>query len=105
MKKKIFGVLFILVVGFFFGPSLLHLGYRAITTEEEKEQKKKAYLSLADAELYMPGKEEIRKSQHERERIYYWFHSRGWSIDEGDGEPRFADSWRKLFRYWNENGA
>lgn len=94
-----------LIVGFFLGPPLLHLGYRAITTAEEKERKRKAYLDLAGAELYMTEKGKLRKSQYERERIYYWFHSRGWSIDEGDGEPGFADSWRKLFRYWNENSA
>jgi hypothetical protein len=108
MKKKlrsVFWLLSVLIVGFFLVPTLLHLGYRLITTADEKEQKKKTYFALAQSEIHITEKEKLQKSQNERERIYYWFHSRGWAIDEGDGEPRFAESWRKLFRYWNENGA
>ena len=98
-------LLCVLIIGFFIGPPLFHLGYRAITTADQKDRKKKAYFELSEAELYITEKGKIQGSRNERIRIYYWFHSRGWDLDEGDEESRFAESWRKLFRYWNESAA
>jgi hypothetical protein len=103
MKKKsrmILGLFCLLITGFLLGPALVHLCYRAATTPEEKAQKKKTYFELANAEFSMTA-EALQKSQHERREIYYWFHSRGWDIDEGHEAPPFAESWRLLFQYWN----
>ncbi len=105
MKKKILmilGLLCLLITGFLLGPVLLHLGYRAATTPEEKAQKEKTYFELAHAEFSMTA-EALQKSRHERRKIYHWFHARGWDIDEGHETPPFAESWRQLFRHWSES--
>lgn len=105
MKKKgrmILGLLCLLITSFLLGPALLHLGYRAATAPEEKARKKKTYFELANAEISMT-RAALQKSRHEREKIYYWFHSRGWNIDEGHEALPFTESWRQLFRHWNES--
>ena len=87
------------------GPSLIHLGYRAVTQRSVKEAKAERYQSLANAEVSDSTLFEAQRlvMRNERLRLYYWFHARGWNIDE-DGESKsLLQPWRELIRYWTDS--
>ena len=83
-------------------PSLIHFAYRMTTPPATKQTQTERYNYLANVEA--SGKsfsEERRLSiQDERLKSFYWFHSRGWSIDEGHEDESWLQPWRELIRYW-----
>jgi len=106
MMIRVLLILLGLCAGCFFGPTLIHWSYRLGTTDVEREAKKGRYHELAHKEAFVrknagAGRE---KPSEERRRIFYWFHARGWPIDEGwCGEGMLGEKkrqWRDLFQYW-----
>lgn len=93
-------VLASVVIAYWFVPPLIHFGYRATTDEAERMAKRDEYFQLANAESALRDQESLVKSWRKRGELYYWFHARGWSIDEGDERVRFGHAWIKLARYW-----
>lgn len=60
------------------------------------------YTLLANTEALDKTIDEVTKRQIQAERttIFYWFHARGWPIDE-DAESRgFFHRWSELISYW-----
>jgi len=88
------------VAAYWFIPPLIHLGYRATTDEVERMAKQNQYFLLANAEAALRDQKSLIESRRKREELYYWFHARGWSIDEGDETVRFGHKWIELARYW-----
>lgn len=88
---------------FFFGPSLIHAVYRSGTSENERMGNKIRYDRLVFLGENAEGPVKERLDQ-ERRRIFYWFHARGWNIDEGwhDSKPAGTTirEWRDLITYW-----
>lgn len=84
------------------GPTLIHLAYRVITPISIKEAQKERYLYLANAEAFDKTLSEGERTsmREERMKLYYWFHSRGWAIDEGDGDSPWLRPWDELIRHW-----
>ena len=84
------------------GPSLIHLVYRVVTPASTRPAQAVRYQSLADAEVsdQSLSQDQLTKMRHDRLELFYWFHSRGWDIDEGDEEQSWLDPWRELIRYW-----
>ena len=84
------------------GPSLIHLAYRVVTPASTRQAQAARYQSLANAEVSTQSLSEVQltKMRNERLKLFYWFHSRGWDIDEGDEEQSWLDPWRELIRYW-----
>jgi hypothetical protein len=87
---------------FLAGPSGIRAAYRRSTSQKEKEERKQRYQYLANAELSMPEPARAQ-SVAERTRLFYWFHSRGWPIDEGHEGSSTLNDWRELFEYWRQN--
>ncbi len=87
------------------GPSLIHLVYRVATPLSTKEVQTERYHYLANAEAFdesLSDKQRMRM-QEERLKLFYWFHSRGWNIDEGDEERSWLQPWRELIRHWTSH--
>ena len=85
-----------------FGSSMSHLGYRALTPDSLRQAKADQYQFLSEAELLLTGDSGPQREQMQAERLglYYWFHARGWSIDEGDESRSWLHPWRELLVYW-----
>ncbi len=85
------------------GPTVIHFAYRSITPLSTKESQIKRYQSLATAETFdgSLSEDERVKMRKERMNLFYWFHSRGWNIDEGDEAHSWFHPWFELVRYWN----
>ena len=73
----------------FGGPSLIHFGYRVATPLSVKQAKTDRYHYLANA-----------GNSLERMELFYWFHARGWDIDEGDEESSWLTPWKELMLHW-----
>lgn len=90
---------------FFAGLPLIHQGYRMATPPGERTESKSRYLELAEREFHdrrLTPSERLR-IRSERMEIYYWFHARGWPIDEGWHESLIAKQsrlWGDLFKHW-----
>lgn len=85
------------------GPSEIHLALRAATPLAEKKANEDRYHQLATAEAFDPALSDTQRisKREERLNLFYWFHARGWSIDEGDEPKSWLHPWRELFRYWS----
>ena len=101
--RRAIGLLGLGLVAFLTGPLVIHFAYRLGTFQKEREEKTRRYQLLANSEL---GTKEVaarRRSEAERVELFYWFHSRGWPIDEGHEGSSTFDDWRELVRYWMQN--
>ena len=105
-RKRVLVLLIALVlILFYFGPSLIHSIYRAGTPESERETNRSRYHELASKEV---GNKPVMISERgqiseEKKKLLYWFHARGWAIDEGSHESALEERkrhWRELFKYW-----
>lgn len=94
--------LIVFLITFFSGPSAIWKTYQQSTSEKEKRERALRYHALANAELAMDDRSRF-KSQEERLRLYYWFHARGWGIDEGHEDSSILDRWRDLIGHWKSN--
>jgi hypothetical protein len=85
------------------GPSLIHLGYRAVTPSAVRRAQTDRYHFLANTEVSDKSlSEEQRESlRQERMRLFYWFHARGWNIDEDDEDRSWLHPWRELIQHWS----
>jgi len=79
---------------------MIHLVYRLTTSEVKRDANKVRYYGLASSERLAEGAELV-EMRVERMRLYYWFHARGWAIDEGDHEEHRP--WRELFTHWGNS--
>lgn len=81
---------------------LIHLVYRVATPLSLKQIQTDRYNDLANAEAFdqAPSVEQRTNMREERLKLYYWFHSRGWNIDEGDEETSWLRPWDELIRHW-----
>ena len=63
---------------------------------------KERYPSLANPETIDKSIDQATKSrlQGERGKLSYWFHARGWPIDEGDERHHLFHDGRELMTYW-----
>lgn len=84
------------------GPTLIHAAYRMATPASAKQARTERYHFLANAEVADPSlsAEQRSRMRQERMKLFYWFHSRGWPIDEGDDEESLLLPWRELIRHW-----
>src|SRR4051812_15144674 len=94
--------LVLFLITFFSGPSVIWKAYQRTTSDKEKLEKRRRYQELANAEIGMDERSRL-KSEEERTRLYYWFHARGWPIDEGHEGSSTLDHWRDLVRYWRSH--
>jgi hypothetical protein len=97
-------ILAALCTGYFAGPALIHRAHRLTTSNSERRLMKQRYHELVakewDRSLADADRAQASKS---RWAIYYWFHARGWPIDEGWHEGPLQETarhWRELFQYW-----
>ncbi|MDA7867610.1 hypothetical protein N9C66_00190 [Akkermansiaceae bacterium] len=93
-------LVFVSAACFFGGPWMIHRAYRLTTSEAERDGSKIRYHRLASSERLAEGAELV-EMRVERMRLYYWFHARGWAIDEGDHEEHRP--WRELFNHWGNS--
>ncbi len=86
----------------FMGPSLIHLGYRAVTSTSDRHTQTERYHFLANTEVSDKSlSEDQRESlRQERMRLFFWFHARGWNIDEGDEDRSWLHPWSELIQHW-----
>jgi hypothetical protein len=96
------GAAVLILVTFFWAPPVIWKAYREDTSEKEKTEKTRRYHHLANTEHLMDERSRLA-SQRERLRLFYWFHARGWPIDEGHEGSSTLGHWRDLVRYWNLN--
>ena len=84
---------------------LIHLAYRVTTPTSTKQIQTERYDYLANAEAFDKSlsEEQRVRMQNERLRLFYWFHARGWNIDEGDEDSSWLQSWYELIRHWTSN--
>ncbi len=90
------------------GPSLIHRVYRATTPLSDKQAQTERYHRLANSEAFDASLSEAQrmKMREERLSLFYWFHARGWNIDEDDEDRSWLQPWRELFQHWtNHQGA
>lgn len=90
------------------GPSLIHLAYRVITPLSDKQAQTERYHRLANAEAFDTSLSDTQRMRMRQERLslFYWFHARGWNIDEGDEDRSWLQPWRELIHHWtNQQGA
>ena len=92
----------VIIVVVLAGPSFIHLGYRLATPASTRKAQAARYDFLANAEVFDKTLSDgaRQRMQGERVRLFYWFHARGWKIDEGDDKTSLLKPWRELFRYW-----
>jgi hypothetical protein len=90
------------------GPSLIHFAYRVATPLATKQAQTERYQDLAKAEAFdrSLSEEQRMRMREERLKLFYWFHSRGWNIDEDDEDRSWLQPWRELIQHWtNHRGA
>jgi len=93
-------LLLMILVAAVWGASIIQIYYRMITTEADRLANTQRYHNLALDELSATGTELI-SIRAERYKLYYWFHSRCWDIDEGcESQSR---PWKDLLIYWRNN--
>ena len=87
------------------GPSMIHLVYRVATPLSTREAQTERYNHLANAEAFDESLSEVQrmKMQDERLKLSYWFHARGWNIDEGDEDRSWFQPWHELMHYWSSD--
>jgi len=95
---RVFSVIVLVVFAVsIYNASLIQLYYRVVTSETEKEENTKRYHYLAMVEIKLSGDSKVLMREEQR-KLYYWFHVRGWGIDE-DEESR-SRPWHDLLIYW-----
>ena len=97
-KRVIFALVLVALIVSTYNASIVHLYYRIITTKADKEANTRRYHYLAYEELKLIRDDQI-SMREERRKLYYWFHARGWSIDE-DEESK-SKPWQELRIYWS----
>lgn len=105
MKYRYLLIPGLLMAGLYFGPAMIHLGYRFGTEASEREENKVLYNQLANQVARAEGLSEAERAEitGEKNRVFLWFHARGWNIDEGWHESALGEKrrhWRELFQYW-----
>ena len=88
----------------FMGPSVIHFGYRAVTSTTDRHAQTERYHFLATAEVSDKSLSEDQREnlRQERMRLFFWFHARGWNIDEGDEDRSWLHPWRELLQHWTK---
>jgi len=84
------------------GPPTIHFIYRSTTSlSANKVQTEKYYYltNMEDSGAPLSDPQRTRL-EAEKKRLVYWFHARGWNIDEGRENEGLFYLWRELFRYW-----
>ena len=76
------------------------------TPDSERELNKALYHELANKEAFDKTISISERAQVKegRLRLFYWFHARGLSIDEGWHESALGEKrrhWRDLLEYWD----
>jgi len=95
---RVFSVIVLVVFAVsIYNASLIQLYYRAVTSKTEKEENTTRYHYLAMEEIKLSGDSKV-PIREERRKLYYWFHARGWSIDED--EESQSRPWHDLRIYW-----
>jgi hypothetical protein len=100
------GVIFVLIS--LAGPALIHVAYRVTTSLSEKQAQTERYRRLENAEAFDVSLSEAQRMRirEERLRLLYWFHARGWNIDEDDEDRSWLQPWRELIHHWTtQQGA
>ncbi|MGB8354165.1 MAG: hypothetical protein WCD79_09785, partial [Chthoniobacteraceae bacterium] len=95
-------VLFIIVILFLFVPVFIHTHYRSKTPDAVMKSQREEYSRLENSELHLTGVARIA-SEKKRDKLYLWFHARGFPIDEGDGGTPLWQDWSDLFDYWRSD--
>ena len=94
------GAIFLLIA--FAGPSLIHLAYRVTTPLSVKQTQANRYQRLANSDAFDASLSDAQRMRvrEERLRLFYWFHARGWNIDEDDEGRSWLQPWRELIQHW-----
>ena len=101
VNKRLLRVVFVLILAALsvsiYNASIVHFYYRVTTGKGDRGENTARYHYLALEELKLTGSDRvlIRK---ERKKLYYWFHARGWDIDED--EESQSRPWDDLRIYW-----
>lgn len=84
------------------GPSLIHFAYRVTTPLSAKQVQTERYDYLANAEGFDKSlsDEQRMRMQNERLGLFYWFHARGWNIDEDDEDGSWLQPLYELIPHW-----
>lgn len=84
------------------GPPTIHFIHRSTTSlSANKVQTEKYYYLTNMEDSGTPLSDQQRtRLKTEKMRLVYWFHARGWNIDEGEKNEGLFYQWRELFRYW-----
>lgn len=84
------------------GPSLIHLAYRVTTPLSDKQAQTERYHRLANSEAFDASLSDAQRMRMREERLslFYWFHARGWNIDEDDEVRSWLRPWRELIQHW-----
>ena len=89
---------------FYFLPSVIHIVYSNQTSQSERESQLKRYQNICEEECRMTiSTNDYMLLNREKDKIFYWFHARGWNIDEGWHENTFGEKvrhWKDLYAYW-----
>lgn len=87
------------------GPSTIHLIYRSGTSlsANQVQTEKYYYLTSVENSDAPISSEQRLRLQAEKMRLFYWFHARGWSIDEGHEAKSLFHHWRELCLYWKSS--
>jgi hypothetical protein len=110
-KSKVAGCLWmgtIIMLIALAGPSLIHFAYRVTTPLSDKQAQTERYHRLANAEAFDTSLSDTQRTSMREERLslFYWFHARGWNIDEDDEDRSWLQPWRELIQHWaNKQGA
>jgi hypothetical protein len=84
------------------GPSVIHLIYRSGTSLSANQVQTEKYYYLTrilNSDLSISD-EQRSDLLDEKKRLFYWFHARGWAIDDGDEGGSLFNRWRELYLYW-----
>jgi hypothetical protein len=95
-------VAFIFGAFFLFGPSAIHVYYRAITPSSLIQTQMNRNALMEQQEVAMEGQARAR-SEQQRRQIVLWLSARGvpdWDSEEGDPPPSPWKEWADLFAYW-----
>lgn len=97
--KKLILIGLLLLIGFFWGPDLIHFYYSSRTLEIEIIENRDNYNNLA---LKNKGilKRDSKKDYQTMDSLYLWFHVRGLAIDEDHNAKSVLEQWGELLEYW-----
>ena len=84
------------------GPALIHFAYRVTTPLAVKQSQTERYHRLANSEAFDASLSDAQRMRTREERLslFYWFHARGWDIDEGVEDSSWLKPWRELIQHW-----